>query len=232
MSGAISRRPSAISGKWPFAIVGLFASLGFGCHASDVDWPSYLGDPGSGQYSALSQINVENVGELELAWTYRSGDVDPEDRSQIQCNPIIVDGVFYGTSPKMKLFALDAATGEELWRFDPFDDDYRLWGLGVNRGVTHWEDRIVYGAGEKLYAVSKDSGEEIFAIDLHVGLGEAFHKESGELLWEVDLPAGGYATPATYSVSGRQYVVIAAGGGKMGTPSGNAYLAFALPEEF
>ena len=60
----------------------------------------------------------------------------------------------------------------------------------------------------------------------------AFYKESRERLWEVDLPAGGYATPATYSVSGRQYVVIAAGGGKMGTPSGDAYLAFALPEEY
>ena len=84
--------------------------------------------------------------------------MDAEDRSQIQCNPIIIDGVLYGTSPKMKLFALDAATGGELWRFDPFDDDYRLWWLGVNRGVTHWEDRIVYGAGEKLYAVSKCHG--------------------------------------------------------------------------
>jgi len=137
-----------------------------------VDWPAYLGDSGSSQYSSLSQINVDNVGLLELAWTYRSGDVDPENRRQIQCNPIIIDGVLYGTSPKMKLFALAAATGEELWRFDPFDDDYRLWGLGVNRGVTLWEDRTVYGAGEKIYALSKESGEEIFAIDLHVGLDE------------------------------------------------------------
>ena len=51
----------------------------------------------------------------------------------------------------------------------------------------------------------------------------------GELLWETELPAGGYATPATYAVDGRQYVVIAAGGGKMGTPSGDSYVAFTLP---
>ena len=50
------------------------------------------------------------------------------------------------------------------------------------------------------------------------------------MLWETDLPAGGYATPATYEVDGKQYVVIAAGGGKMGTKSGDTYVAFALPD--
>jgi quinoprotein glucose dehydrogenase len=57
----------------------------------------------------------------------------------------------------------------------------------------------------------------------------AFDKADGKLLWETALPAGGYATPSTYSVGGKQYVVIAAGGGKMGTKSGDAYVAFALP---
>jgi quinoprotein glucose dehydrogenase len=58
----------------------------------------------------------------------------------------------------------------------------------------------------------------------------AFDKENGEVLWETPLPAGGYATPAVYQADGRQFVVIAAGGGKMGTKSGDAYVAFALPE--
>ena len=145
------------------------AALLYGCQATDVEWPAYLGDDASSQYSALDQINVDNVGELVLAWTYRSGDADPEDRSQIQCNPVIVDGVLYGTSPQLKLFALDAATGEERWRFDPFDGEFGSFGLGVNRGVTLWRDRVVYGAGEKLYAVDKDTGEELYAIDLHEG---------------------------------------------------------------
>jgi quinoprotein glucose dehydrogenase len=57
----------------------------------------------------------------------------------------------------------------------------------------------------------------------------AFDKKTGKVLWEADLPAGGYATPATYSVGGKQYVVIAAGGGKMGTKSSDAYVAFSLP---
>ena len=59
----------------------------------------------------------------------------------------------------------------------------------------------------------------------------AFHARTGEQLWEAPLPAGGYATPATYEVDGHQYVVVAAGGGKMGTPSGDRYVAFALPRE-
>ena len=58
----------------------------------------------------------------------------------------------------------------------------------------------------------------------------AFDKDTGAILWEAQLAAGGYATPATYSVDGRQYVVIAAGGGKMGAKSGDAYVAFALPQ--
>jgi quinoprotein glucose dehydrogenase len=58
----------------------------------------------------------------------------------------------------------------------------------------------------------------------------AFDKATGELLWETQLPAAGYATPSVYEVAGRQYVVIAAGGGKLGTASGDAYIAFALPD--
>ncbi len=57
----------------------------------------------------------------------------------------------------------------------------------------------------------------------------AFDKKTGKVLWEYQLPAGGYATPSTYMVDGKQYVVIAAGGSKMGTKPGDSYIAFALP---
>ena len=59
----------------------------------------------------------------------------------------------------------------------------------------------------------------------------AFNKRTGKLLWETELPAPGFATPSVYSVNGRQYVVIACGGGKLGTKSGDSYVAFALPEK-
>ena len=59
-------------------------------------------------------------------------------------------------------------------------------------------------------------------------MAEALQRAGRFLRWETSLPAGGYATPATYEVAGRQYVVIACGGGKMGTKSGDSYVAFAL----
>ncbi|WP_431209426.1 hypothetical protein ACQ86N_25035 [Puia sp. P3] len=57
----------------------------------------------------------------------------------------------------------------------------------------------------------------------------AFNKLTGQLLWESDLPAAGFATPSVYSVGGREYVVIACGGGKLHKKSGDSYVAFALP---
>lgn len=91
------------------------------------DWPIYRGGKESNQYSPLNQITPENVNQLQVAWTYQTGDAT--DRSAIQCNPIMVDGVLYATSPQLKLFALDAATGKEHWVFDPAQE----WkGTGVN----------------------------------------------------------------------------------------------------
>jgi quinoprotein glucose dehydrogenase len=146
------------------------------------DWPVALGDAARRHYSALTQITVDNVAELGLAWTYRSGDASPEGRTQIQCNPVILNGVLYGTSPTLTLFALDAATGRELWRFDPFAGKSGNNTLGVNRGVVVWQDdggkdqRILYTAGQELFAVDAVNGHliETFGkggrVDIREGL--------------------------------------------------------------
>ncbi len=147
----------------------------------DTDWAWYLGGPGTNHYSPLAQINVENVSKLRIAWRYYSGDRDSSNRSQIQCNPLIIDGILFGTSPKLKCFALNAATGEELWVFDPFDGNYQLFGMGVNRGLAYWsdglEERLLYSAGAFLYAIDAKTGKlkKDFGaggkVDLHNGLG-------------------------------------------------------------
>lgn len=144
------------------------------------DWPSYLGGKDVNHYSSLRQVNTGNVHELEQVWVYHSGDADEEGRTQIQCNPLIIDGVLYGTSAKLKLFALDAATGEELWRFDPFGGQYKEYGMGVNRGVAYWTDgeekRILFTAGSFLYAVDAQTGQPSPSfgkggkVNLHDGL--------------------------------------------------------------
>lgn len=151
------------------------------------DWPVYLGDKASSHYSELKQINKRNVRQLEKAWEYRSGDGRKDNRSQIQCNPIILDGVLYATSPQLKLLALNAGSGKEIWRFDPFAGGGESSSVGVNRGVVYWskgeEKRILFTAGSYLYAIDAKSGKIIPSfgregkVDLREGLGRPAEKQ-------------------------------------------------------
>jgi quinoprotein glucose dehydrogenase len=148
---------------------------------SDSEWPTHGGNPAHTQYSPLAQINTADVSRLKVAWVYHTGDHREDNRSQIQCNPIIVDGVLYATSPQIKVFALDAATGKELWTFDPFKAGAEASSLGANRGVTYWQSgndrRILVCAGERLYALNARTGQPIASfgrqgsVDLTEGLG-------------------------------------------------------------
>ena len=152
-----------------------------GLSAADGDWPVYLGDKASSHFSTLTQINRKNVRRLQVAWTYHCRDAREDDRSQIQCNPLVLDGVLYGTSPQLKLLALDAASGRELWRFDPFADGAGGGSVGVNRGVVYWADgtdrRILFTAGHYLFAVDAGTGMPIDRfgrngrVDIREGLG-------------------------------------------------------------
>ena len=145
-------------------------------------WSKYLGDNSVSHYSSLQQIDTSNVHQLKVAWEYHSGDADSGSNSKIECNPIIIDGVLYGSSPRLKLFALDAATGKQKWIFDPFADTTKAKvRINVNRGVTYWENgkdrRLFFAAGPFLYAVDPATGKLIDSfgnhgqIDLHDGLG-------------------------------------------------------------
>lgn len=175
-----------------FSLVILGSLTIFGCQKSKTDydgWQMVGGNPSGNKYSALSEIDTSNVGNLKVAWEYHAGDLDTAAHSQIQCNPIIIDGVLYGTSPKLKLFAIDAATGIQKWAYVPFDsiagDKRGHFNLNNNRGVAFWSDgkddqRIFYAAGPLIHAVNANTGKIItsFAdegkLDLHTGLGEAF----------------------------------------------------------
>jgi len=74
------------------------------------------------------------------------------------------------------------------------------------------------------------AGGLVFIAATRDGKIRAFNKRTGQLIWQADLPAAGFATPTVYSVEGRQFIVIACGGGKLGTHSADTYVAFALKE--
>ncbi|HTL09343.1 MAG TPA: PQQ-binding-like beta-propeller repeat protein, partial [Chitinophagaceae bacterium] len=147
------------------------------------DWPVYGGNKAGNRYSPLTQITPENVNRLALAWTYDAR--DPADTGsggqqrarEIQCQPIIVNGIMYGTTATLDAFAVDAATGRQIWKFSPLKDKQRF---NTNRGVMYWQDadnkRILYSAGAWLYALDALTGKPVTSfgangkVDLHEGL--------------------------------------------------------------
>ncbi|MEY3646655.1 MAG: hypothetical protein RL127_1363, partial [Bacteroidota bacterium] len=151
----------------------LFLEIGLACMAwmqKDIDytqWASYLGGPDRNHYSTLNQITPENVKDLQVAWTYSL-----PDSGQMQANPIIVDGVLYGVSASVQAFALDAATGKEIWRFG---DPLKNWA-STSRGVSYAKGRILYTVGPNLWALDAKTGKPIDTfgdhgkVDLHTGL--------------------------------------------------------------
>ena len=125
--------------------------------AAGQEWP-VNGGPSNIRYSTLDQITPANVTRLQVAWTYDSHDAFKN--SEMQANPIVVDGALYATTPTLRVLALDAATGRELWTFDPNPPGpptrrYR------NRGVTVYKDRVFTTWRNFLYALDRRTGRPI-----------------------------------------------------------------------
>lgn len=141
-------------------------------------WQVYGGGPDSIRYSNLDQINRDNVDKLQIAWTYDTGDAF--EGSEMQCNPIVVNGALYATTPKLRVIALDAATGKLRWSFDP-NEGAKITHAVRNRGVTYWTDgrdeRILFVSRQWLYALDARTGAAIAGfgtkgrVDLREGLG-------------------------------------------------------------
>lgn len=142
------------------------------------NWPTYNGDKAATHYSLLDQVNRENVHQLQKVWEFDNGEASANNRSMIQCNPLIIDGVLYGTTATLKVFALNAETGKLLWIFEP---NRHIPAKGINRGLAYWEKegekKLFYGSGEHLFALDPETGELIPSfgedgiIDLTKGLG-------------------------------------------------------------
>ena len=142
------------------------------------DWPAYGGGPANIHYSPLAQINRSNVKQLEIAWTFDTG-----EQGGPQTSPIIVGGVLYGITPTQKVFALNAATGKLLWKFDS-----GIKGTQPDRGLAYWssgkDQRILAGVMNYLYALDAATGKPIPSfgrdgrVDLREDLGRSPESQS------------------------------------------------------
>ncbi|HWC95574.1 MAG TPA: PQQ-binding-like beta-propeller repeat protein [Candidatus Sulfopaludibacter sp.] len=147
--------------------------------ASRHDWPAYGGGPADIRYSDLRQVNRSNVGRLQMAWSYDTADGPGDPQTQ----PIFVDGVLYGLTPRHKVVALDGASGKLLWSFDS-----GIAGRGPNRSLVYWTDgksaRLFAAVQSFLYALDPHTGKVVDGfgekgrIDLREGLGRDPAKQS------------------------------------------------------
>lgn len=148
-----------------------FLLISFMSQNQNDDWDSYLGGSDRNHFSTLDQITKDNVAQLKIAWTYSM-----PDSGQMQSNPIISNGVLYGISSGLQVFALNAATGKQIWKFG---DPLKNWA-STSRGVSLWkgenENRILFTAGPNLWALDAKTGQAISSfgtggkVDLHEGL--------------------------------------------------------------
>src|ERR1700734_1061605 len=125
----------------------LLAAASTSVHCAPVQpdgWPAYGGDPGGARYSSLTQITAKNVGELKVAWVFRTGElgrgVKDWSRSAFEATPILYDGTLYLTTSSTDVVAVDAATGKLRWRHASESRKDLHYSDGVSRGVSLWVD--------------------------------------------------------------------------------------------
>ncbi len=142
----------------------------------DHNWPVYGGTPENNHFSTLTQINRKNVKHLDVAWRF-----DTEESGGLQTSPIEVNGVLYGITPTQEIFALDAATGRLLWKFDS-----GIKGTQPDRGLAYWSDgkenRIIVGVMNFVYSLDAVTGKPIpsFGREGRIDLREDLDRNPAE----------------------------------------------------
>ena len=227
----------------------IYARFCSSCHGMDRKGGTHMGyaPPLLGLGQRMTKLGLETIvrdgrGRMEgMPWLMRRGrsealatfllDTDTDvDQEEIE-NPEefiyndmghrkFVDQEGYPAikPPWGTLNAIDLNEGTIKWKVT-LGEVEELTKRGIPQtGTENWGGPIVTATGLLFIGASAD--EKI----------RAFDQDTGEVLWEADLPASGFATPSTYSVNGKQYVVIACGGGKVERPTSDIYAAFALPD--
>jgi quinoprotein glucose dehydrogenase len=153
--------------------------------AEQKEWSRSLGGPTSDRYSALNEITRANVAQLQVAWTWRAGD----GGGDMQCNPIVVDGVLYTPTPGRSVAAIDAATGKELWRTDLGLKKVGGYDVPARRGLLYWPGTATIPA--RLYF---PGARRVIALEAKTGARVVSFGDQGSVV----LPAGSTAGGALY----------------------------------
>ncbi|MEX2016686.1 MAG: PQQ-binding-like beta-propeller repeat protein, partial [Candidatus Hydrogenedentales bacterium] len=130
--------------KFTCAVIVLTVATPTASAQPPIDWPVYGGDLGGQRHSPLTDISPDNVAQLEVAWTHRTGDtqLSPayDDKAAFECTPVVVDGRMFVTTPASNVIALDPETGERIWRYDAGCRTNLSFSEITNRGVATWAD--------------------------------------------------------------------------------------------
>jgi alcohol dehydrogenase (cytochrome c) len=148
----------------PFFVLVLASLLAAEDGATHEDWPHYGGQSSAWRYSSLDQINRSNVKRLQPAWVFQTGDYV----GGLQATPIVVNGVIYVSTSHNRIFAIDGATGREIWQYRyPLPEGFNMIYGPWNRGVAVAGGRVFMGTlDNSLVAVDQKSGRELWRVNV------------------------------------------------------------------
>ena len=191
------------------------ASMAGSAQAAEGDWQwrYYGSDPGASRYAPIDQINQSNVKDLQVAWVHKTGDSSARPQTTNECTPIVVDGVMYLQTPRLKTQALDAKTGKLLWTFDPAGGQRGRRPPGQSRGVSYWQSED--GEQKRIFAPVRDT---LYGIDAETGKLDPDFAEAGalDLNKNFDHDMEGLSTNLTSPVVIYEDIMIVGGGGGEG----------------
>jgi quinoprotein glucose dehydrogenase len=149
------------------------AGISLYAQSKDTPWPTYGGDPGGQRFTSSTQITPANVAQLQPAWTFHTGSVAKNrpgvKNSSFEATPILFNGLLYVSSPYDEIFALDPATGEQRWQFDPHLTHNMESGILTSRGVAAWSSgaKAAGPCATRIFIATMDA--RLLAVDARTG---------------------------------------------------------------
>lgn len=157
------KKPTRLKKGWGLlALAAGFSMLSTTAFAGDEgNWPEYHRDARGWRFSDLNQINKQNVKKLKVAWIHQSGEIT----QGLQTTPLAIDGVLYYSASNNRVYAIDAVTGKEIWKYFPELDPIQqksLFGF-YNRGVSVGKGKVFIGSSDgQIIALDQKTGKELW----------------------------------------------------------------------